>query len=57
VAKTISAEMRDWRARAEENARKAASAKYKELRDKYLALEQKWLRMAKRQEALGKSPR
>jgi hypothetical protein len=49
--------MRDWRARAEENARKAASAKYKELRDKYLALEQKWLRMAKRQEALGKSPR
>jgi hypothetical protein len=57
VAKTVTGEIRDCRTRAEECARKAAHAKTKELRDKFLTLEKKWLRMADRQEALRKSVR
>jgi len=57
VAKTVAGEIRDYRARAQECARKAANAQTKQLRDKFLTIEKKWLRMADRQEALRKSPR
>jgi hypothetical protein len=48
ASNTTSAEIRDFRSRAEESARQAANANTKELRDNFLALEQKWLRMAQR---------
>jgi hypothetical protein len=41
ASKTTSAEIRDFRSRAEECARQAANANTKELRDNFLALEQK----------------
>jgi hypothetical protein len=48
ASKTTSAEIRDIRSRAEECARRAADAKTKQVRDRFLALEQKWRRMAQR---------
>jgi hypothetical protein len=48
ASKTTSAEIRDFHSRAEECARQAVNANTKELRDKFLALEKKWLRMAQR---------
>jgi hypothetical protein len=56
VSKT-SAEIRDFRSRADECARQAANAHNKELRDKFLALEKKWRQMAQRHQASRDSRR
>jgi hypothetical protein len=47
-SKNTSAEIRDIRSRAAECARQAANANTEEVRDKFLALEKKWLRLAQR---------